>query len=334
MKLLPSEGSIATALIALLLNHRLLVSARPVDSLASTSTTCDLEHLDFACSDFSRCAEPDDPIILWNCFDSVSGTRYYLNGDYNVFSSVVGRNPSRVTFENVLVTTITNSDPFAFNHGTITVLPHSTIQIIPRPEDRRRQLAALNGTNTLLIVRLTDAAGNVSSWNASETANQVFGTFGDTVTLKTVIEGCSNGQLMLQQYPTTANNSVVNGVVELTLAVNFSDYNAVYPANITLNEKDWTHLKDHVFLRLASLNQGFPNYASYSKYTRDLVLMFTNDNYELSGSPGQNIDGWASIGGGYSIYNGFSRLQTLVHEIGHNLLLGHSGENALSYGDK
>ena len=328
----PIMSKLLVAALMALLFHPWLVESRPVDEIIASSITCDLQELDYACNDMSKCP-PIDPLQLWSCTDFYTQTRYSISGEYGVFTTLIASgNPAEtptVTFSDVHITIRTNSDPLIFyDSGMIQILPQTTIQFMH--EENLRNLAQVTGTNTLLVVRLIDSSGDAASWNASKLSDEIFGTFGDSITLKSVMDGCSNGQLILQPYPTTSNNGVVNGVIELTLDVDFDTYDNLYPA--TEPVKDWEDLKDYAITKLTNLNRGFPNYASPA--SNQQVLLFTSDAYRLGGPVGSNYDGWASIGGGYSIFNGFSQLQTLVHEIGHNLGLRHSGLGEATYGDK
>jgi hypothetical protein len=311
------------------------VEAMPINDVATTTIRCVLEEVDYACSNATVCPELD-PMLVWTCTDFDTKTRYSFTGDNEVFNNLVvagnQHQPSAASFQNVRVTVYRSNDPLViFDRGTIEILPHSTIQFVH--DSGRRKLALVKGNNTILVVRLKDSSGDATKWTASKLSNEVFGTHGDTINLKSVIEGCSNKQLLIKPYPTSGTNAVVNGVVELTLAVDFDVYDNLdpRPTNTTLN---WRDLKDYVIQQLK--NKGFPDYNNW-RDTNDQVILFTSDDYKL-GRPTRFYSGIASVGSGWAIINGITTLGILVHEYGHNLQLRHSGTNETGaqneYGDR
>jgi hypothetical protein len=330
------ESILAAVMVILItLDQPSNVIANVFDHGALTSIECRVFYDDFVCRDLHNCPKLADPFTGWGCFDSDTDTRYSLEGEYSVFAATVEslKPSSVVSFDSVLASPATMI--YGTQYATITIRPQSSIRVIPQAGDHiTRKLASTMGTNTALLVRLIDKNGLKSSWDASKTSNEVFGTGGDTITLKSVIEGCSNNQLMLQPYASTPTNNVVDGVLDLQLNVSFSDFDAVYPANAAAGEKDYRNLVDFVYAVLKEKQQGFPNYSRWWELTNQHIFIFINDEHRLNAPVGYSYAGWASIGGVYSIYNGESSLQTLAHELGHNLALGHSGDNGYSYGDE
>lgn len=77
------------------------------------------------------------------------------------------------------------------------------------PENRRR-LAVTTGKKTVLVVRVI--ANDVSTTaDRTQLADDIFGTFGDSVNLRSQYLQCSNNQLSFE--PAPSDNNIKNGVV-------------------------------------------------------------------------------------------------------------------------
>lgn len=87
---------------------------------------------------------------------------------------------------------------------------------------RSRNLAIVEGNKPILVVKVTDAVGKARSESLSTISDDVFGTFGDPVNLKSQMFDCSFGQLNIlpateDQVPNKGN--IVNGVMQVTIPV-------------------------------------------------------------------------------------------------------------------
>lgn len=74
---------------------------------------------------------------------------------------------------------------------------------------------ATTGTKTVVAVMVNAAGGSYNSANAAELSDDVFGTSGDVMNLKTGYEQCSHGQLTIN--PGGSANGIVNGVTSITV---------------------------------------------------------------------------------------------------------------------
>ena len=88
-----------------------------------------------------------------------------------------------------------------------------------------RRLAMVTGVKPILVVRVTDSAGLVSSESATLISDNIFGTSGDTMTLKSQMYDCSFGQLNITAgLPTNPDpNEVAPGVVEVDINISLNN---------------------------------------------------------------------------------------------------------------
>ena len=92
-------------------------------------------------------------------------------------------------------------------------------------KENARRLAVVTGVKPILVVRVTDSAGLVRSESASVISDDIFGTSGDTMTLKSQMYDCSFGQLDITAgLPANPDpNEVAPGVVEVDINVSFNN---------------------------------------------------------------------------------------------------------------
>ena len=114
-------------------------------------------------------------------------------------------------------------DIFTETNDSYVHLPRGDIILVPASDERRkkkqrgqlhedseesdgddiitqhddRYLQTLEGTRQLLVVRVTDSRGRAHSDSANTISDNVFGTNGDTITLKSRIAACSFNKLRL-----------------------------------------------------------------------------------------------------------------------------------------
>jgi hypothetical protein len=176
---------------------------------------------------------------------------------------------------------------------------------LPFRPSNRRKLARSRGTSSVLLVRVTATDGSVSL-NANTMSDRVFGSSG---TARSTFSDCSFGKLQLEP---AKGPSVVDGVVELLVDMNIQGK--------TIGSLENT-------LSTALTNE----IGSVSHF--DHVAFCVPAGTVLSGS---NWLAYAYVGNQRSVFNNeqCGYLSTIVHEFGHNMGLGHSGEGSLSYGDQ
>jgi hypothetical protein len=167
----------------------------------------------------------------------------------------------------------------------------------------RRDLAVL-GIKKTLVVRVT-AADAATTAPASTLSDKVFGTTGDEVNLKTWYDECSHGRVNFVPATSVDNPDIVNGVTEISIAINVNGVSdgtvreAVRTALDAQLQGDWESKYDHTMMCLPpGTSGGWIGYAYIGHY-----LSVFNDN-------------WCT----------YPSIQ--MHEIGHNLGMGHSGEGS------
>ncbi len=87
----------------------------------------------------------------------------------------------------------------------------------------RRRLSDVFGTKPILVVRVTDSDGKVVSQDAAQVGDDIFGTNGDPVNLRSQMYDCSFGQLDITAGDPPTNsagaNEVAPGVIEVTISI-------------------------------------------------------------------------------------------------------------------
>lgn len=175
------------------------------------------------------------------------------------------------------------------------------------PLERQRDLKSVTsneiisttGRKTVIIVRVTSLDSNVT-YTAEELAESTFGF--DTVSVATQMERCSNGKLKLLP---AKGNHIHGGVGELSLN---EETTGVPPKNLQ-----------------TALREGFEEkFGSEDKY--DLVA------YCLPAGTGEEGRGWIAYAYRDTIFSYYNNewcgsLTSRLHEIGHCIGLGHSGEH-------
>eukprot|EP00545_Synedropsis_sp_CCMP1620_P006968 CAMPEP_0119009876 /NCGR_PEP_ID=MMETSP1176-20130426/4652_1 /TAXON_ID=265551 /ORGANISM="Synedropsis recta cf, Strain CCMP1620" /LENGTH=696 /DNA_ID=CAMNT_0006962457 /DNA_START=103 /DNA_END=2193 /DNA_ORIENTATION=+ len=198
-----------------------------------------------------------------------------------------------------------------------TVVEFNNVPFHQGPDNnKRRQLSSVvpstTGTSSVLFVRITTKHASVSL-SAATMSDRAFGSHEGT--LKSTYADCSFGKLNLQPATsTTRSGAIVNGVVELSLpdmvieGVSIRSLENSFSTALVNKIGSISHFH-HVAYCVPSgsrYSATVPNWLAYG-YLEDQKSFFNDEQC------------------------GF--LSNLVHEIGHNLGLGHSGDKTLEYGD-
>jgi hypothetical protein len=183
----------------------------------------------------------------------------------------------------------------------IKILPGASVSLI-RGNSRRglqeqndRRLITSTGNKKVLVVRITDAAGNAPTKNATQLSDDVFY---DALNLKKQYTICSGGLLNFE--PATISQQSAPGVVDVTTALSLSG-----ASRDTCRNQASTALS----------NKGVSSSVyDYVMYVCPQVVSFGAAAY-------------ASKPGTWSAYSNLYASDVLVqmHEVGHNLGFGHSG---------
>jgi len=179
------------------------------------------------------------------------------------------------------------------------------------PEERRlRQFSRTQGDKTVLAVRVL-VSNSATSHDADEISHAIFGGPNDHVNLKSQVSACSHGKLNFQKRPDLdgIDTNIRNGVVtiKVNVAVNVGHKTIVNAVSREINRQfGMTHvaIADHVMYCLPDGAFGGVGYAIMNR--------------------------------GLSVYNDkiCTSVSTQMHEVGHNLNLGHSSEGSEQYGDQ
>eukprot|EP00536_Pseudo-nitzschia_multiseries_P008618 jgi/Psemu1/20881/gm1.20881_g len=172
------------------------------------------------------------------------------------------------------------------------------------------------GNYTTLVVRVVDSDGNGPKQSTEAIRKNFWGddnNIGDdrVVSLRSQLASCSYDQFVLQPYEGTTGNGVAiaGGVVEVTV------------------DDTYYKMYDNVFLAQTAV------LARLGAIDYDLVLYCMPPGASM-----RNQSDWIGVAltnGKASYYNGdCSSLNVALHEVGHNLGLGHSGIKYQGYGDR
>ena len=157
---------------------------------------------------------------------------------------------------------------------------------------------------SVLVVRVI-ASDNAPNLTREQLSDKVFGTDGDKANLKSQYSQCSYNQMNFVP-AINQDSGVINGVLEINI-----DMNATNASSRDIQNE------------VTNVLGGKPFYADHVMYCL----------------PPGTIGRWIAYGytnNWLTVYNDkwCNYLSVQMHEIGHNLGLGHAGENGVSYGDK
>ncbi|KAG7374685.1 gametolysin peptidase M11 [Nitzschia inconspicua] len=177
--------------------------------------------------------------------------------------------------------------------------------------ETRRRLSNSKGTKKVLVVRATTSGGDTFS-ERDDIVDAIFGTFGNPISLRSQYLGCSHNKIDFTPFEGTTHkgNQVTDGIITVDINRDFRGLNRfVAEEGLTSAAEnmvgDLEQQFDHVILCLPPGTSG--GWVAYA-YVNGLISVFN--------------DRWCE------------KLSTLVHEVGHNLNLAHSGSGEGSYHDK
>jgi len=157
---------------------------------------------------------------------------------------------------------------------------------------------------SVLVVRVI-ASDNAPNLTREQLSDKVFGTDGDKANLKSQYSQCSYNQMNFVP-AINQDSGVINGVLEINIDMNATNASSRDIQNEVTNVLGGKPFyADHVMYCLPPGTLG--RWIAYG-YTNNWLTVYN--------------DKWCNY------------LSVQMHEIGHNLGLGHAGENGVSYGDK
>jgi len=215
---------------------------------------------------------------------------------------------------------ISKSPPGLATFDADAMIDESTTEIMG-PHGRQLQTQVGNcgtylggscaGSRTVLVVRVIAADKNTT---ASETqlSDSVFGTSGDSLNLKSWYNQCSYNQL---NFIPAEGNGINHGVTTVTVDASSTDGDSV------MNNEINTALKTKF---------GVNNPREIANH-----VMYCLPAGTMSGIAYGNINHWRTV----YLDDWCNYVSAQVHEVGHNLVLSHSGDPAAAgssatYGDK
>merc|ERR1711865_1166007 len=176
----------------------------------------------------------------------------------------------------------------------------------PRHYKARQRRTQTTGPKSVLVVKVVDSTGV-----ASPRANSLYEDwFNDPLSFKSGYEGCSKNQVQIEP-ANNGNSQIVQGI--LTVSIDLVAANSFGASNVFNNA-----VKNavRVALNTNDLSSAFDYVAVCQPISGDwLAFAYVNSNL--------------------SFYNGrwCNSVSTQMHEIGHNMGLGHSGLGDDEYGD-
>ncbi|VEU38829.1 unnamed protein product [Pseudo-nitzschia multistriata] len=180
-----------------------------------------------------------------------------------------------------------------------------------RSRQRHRQLAKTTGNLKTLVLRVVDGSGTAPELSTAKLRDDLFT---DSLSLKTQYKACSNGRIDIIE------RGIVDVKVKEIAQVTKVMYNG-RPLELGNNselEKQARKIASNRYAGGGDLSAKF-----------DLVI------YCLPPGTGRWI-AYAYINGRDSVFNNkwCGMVSTQMHEVGHNLGLGHSGDDQDQYGDQ
>ncbi|KAL3768912.1 hypothetical protein ACHAW5_008827 [Stephanodiscus triporus] len=193
----------------------------------------------------------------------------------------------------------------------VVTLPSGGIKLVDNVGDvtSRRRLDKFEGDKLVLLVRVTDVDGRSVPEDAYTISDKFFGTYGDTVTVKSVFEGCSFGKMQItSDYGTEKYDSKLSapGVLDVTIDISLMSSTQTAIVNAAANA--------------AMTKMGMSLPGSFAHVIFVLEGCYGSDQ-ECNFAAYGYINHWALV----TLGDNWQYPAVIVHELGHNLNLGHSG---------
>ena len=183
-------------------------------------------------------------------------------------------------------------------------------------DSRHRHLAKVTGNKPMLAVKVIDVNGLARYENASVISDDIFGTYGDPVNLRSQLNDCSMGKLNVTAGD-DGRDIIPSDPTSGKVDQNLYDAPGVVVVNINVDITDPEADVRNAVTDAVQEKLGFTLPGPYEQ-----VL------YVLEGCYGSC--GWAAyayIDSWLSVYQSeyYKQVGVLVHELGHNFALAHSG---------
>ena len=188
-----------------------------------------------------------------------------------------------------------------------------------RPLDAKghnRQLRSASNLRLTLVVRVT-YRGRQPTLTASELQGRIFGRGPDKLinSLRSQLEACSHGKYLVR---IPRHDEIENGLMEVLVS-----------QSLPPSEDSVLVLENRV-MRVVTARLGE---AWMSRLSHILLVFPQHNDIRFNGNPDYLAYGY--VGGRISVYRNTwaGKLSALVHEVGHNLFLSHSGMGRDMYAD-
>ena len=201
-------------------------------------------------------------------------------------------------------------------HGSVNFGPHGIelppgLQIAIENNKHGRKLGhgGLTGDKPFLVVRVTDKGGKVRPESAAEIGDDVFGTLGDPLNLKSQMDACSFGQLKISEGYIAPEHRSAPGVLDVTI-------------DVSLRGNDRYTIRNAVTTAAVNkLGHALPGPYKQVIYVLEDCYSSKSTGETCSWSAYAYINHWSSVfRGAY-----YKHVAVLMHELGHNYNMGHSG---------
>ena len=114
----------------------------------------------------------------------------------------------------------------SYDEEVINLPPGLIVADNVRQGNKPRRLANVEGVKPILAVRVTDSGGLVHPHNAVQMSDNLFGTDGDPVNLKSQLAACSHGKLQVEAGAiANSQNKAAEGMVEVTIGISLEGNN-------------------------------------------------------------------------------------------------------------
>lgn len=198
-------------------------------------------------------------------------------------------------------------------NATIVRTSDSQVEVVASSGNllRRRKLAISPGERKMLVIRV-NYRGKTPQLSTEELAGRVFG-LGDKqvgISVSQQFKACSFGKIEMKPFQAVG---IENGVTEVSIATAVSGSFSVVA------------LQNLVFEKIKATWQ-IGQIDHFLLVVPDAGLEFFGGSYLAYAYLNNDISVYSDLWGG--------RLSAIMHELGHNFGLHHSGQGALEYGDR